>query len=151
MKYKIRVKEIMTRKPKFVEPNTSIGKAARIMARNKIGSVLVIDKGVLVGILTEGDILRRAFIKNKSPTKTKVKEIMTKNPIIVSPDDDIEKAAKIMSHKGVRRFPVVEDGAVIGLVSEKDLLKVEPSIIDVLIEKLKIREPSFKITYHIRD
>ena len=151
MKYRIRVKEIMTRKPKFVEPNTSVGKAARIMARHKIGSVLVIDKGVLVGILTEGDIIKRAFIKNKSPTKTKVKEVMTKSPLTISPDDDIGKAASIMNKKGIRRFPVVKEGKVVGLVSEKDLLKIEPGIIDVLIEKLKIREPSFKITYYPRD
>ncbi len=150
MKYRIRVREIMTRKPIFVSPDTSIGKAARLMAKRKIGSILVLDKGVLVGIVTEGDILKRAFIKNKSPTKTKVKEIMTRKPITVNPNDDLSKVAQIMNKKGIRKFPVVDNGKVVGYLSEKDLLKVEPGIIDVLIEKLKIREPSLKLTYYPR-
>ena len=150
MRYRIRVKDIMNKKPIVVSPEASIGKAARLMARHKIGSVIVVDKGVIVGILTEGDILRRAFIKNKSPTKTKVKDIMTKNPITLSVDDDLSKVANIMNKKGVRRFPVVSEGKLVGYLSEKDLLKIEPSIIDVLLEKLKIREPAFKLTYALR-
>ncbi|MCD6547537.1 MAG: CBS domain-containing protein [Nanoarchaeota archaeon] len=150
MRYRIRVKDIMNKKPIVVSPEASIGKAARLMARHKIGSVIVVDKGVIVGILTEGDILRRAFIKNKSPTKTRVKDIMTKNPITLSVDDDLSKVANIMNKKGVRRFPVVSEGKLVGYLSEKDLLKIEPSIIDVLLEKLKIREPAFKLTYALR-
>ncbi|MCD6575965.1 MAG: CBS domain-containing protein [Nanoarchaeota archaeon] len=150
MGYKIRAKEVMSRKPKFVSPDTSIAKAARLMARNKIGSVLVLDRGTLVGIVTEGDILRRAFIKNKHPTKTKVREIMSKKVLTISPNDDISAAAKLMNSKGIKRLPVVDGGRVVGILSEKDLLKIEPSIIDVLIEKLKIREPTFKLTYYPR-
>jgi CBS domain-containing protein len=111
---------------------------------------MVTEKGRLVGMITEGDILRKAFIKNKSPTKTKVWQIMTRKVVTIHPDDDLYHVTQLMNKKGIRRLPVIEDGQIVGYITEKDLLKVEPSILDVLIEKLKIRDPAVKLSYSLR-
>lgn len=150
VKYGIRVREIMTRKPVTINKEASIATAAKIMTQNRVGSLIIIDKGKLSGIITEGDILRRAFIKNKSPTKTKVWQIMTKDVVTAHPDDDLYHLTQIMNNKGIRRLPVVENEKVVGYITEKDLLKIEPSLLDVLIEKLKIKEPNVKLSYTLR-
>jgi CBS domain-containing protein len=150
VRYGIRVREIMTRRPITITPESSIAVAAKLMRKNHVGGLIVIDKGRLAGVITEGDILGRAFIKNKSPTRTKVGQIMTRDVTTVHPDVDLYNVTQLMNSKGMRRLPVVEDGQVVGYVTEKDLLKVEPGIMDVLIEKLKVKDPTMKLTYTLR-
>lgn len=142
----------MSRKPIGIDIDASIASAAKIMEKNNISGLIVWDKEKkLAGIITEGDLIRRAFLKKKSPTRTKVKEIMTKKVITVGPDDDIYKLVQLMNQKGIRKIPVVEDKKVVGYVTEKDLLKVEPELLDVLIEKLKVKCPEeFKLSYLIK-
>ncbi len=147
MKYKIPVKEIMATKPIFTKPNSNSLSAARLMAKHDISFLPVVEDKILIGLITEGDILKRVFIKNKNPKKIKVKEIMTKKPISVSPDDDVSKVAELMNTEKITKMPVTEGGKLLGCLTEKDLLKIEPGIIDVLFERLKLREPSLKITY----
>jgi len=150
VRYGIRVREIMTRRPITINKEASIGAAAKTMRQNHVGGLMVTEKGRLVGMITEGDILRKAFIKNKSPTKTKVWQIMTRKVVTIHPDDDLYHVTQLMNKKGIRRLPVIEDGQIVGYITEKDLLKVEPSILDVLIEKLKIRDPAVKLSYSLR-
>lgn len=147
MKYKIPVKEIMSIKPIVTKPNSSSLSAARLMAKHDISFLPVVEDKILVGLITEGDILKRVFIKNKNPKKVKIEEIMTKKPISVSPDDDVSTVAELMNSEKITKMPVTEGGKLLGCLTEKDLLKIEPGIIDVLFERLKLREPSLKITY----
>jgi len=150
VKYGIRVREIMTRKPITINKETNIRTAAKIMREKHIGGLMVIDKGKLSGMITEGDILVRAFLKNKNPRKTKVWEVMTRNVITVNPDTDLYHVTQLMNKKDLKRLPVVEGDRVVGYLTERDLLKIEPSLLDVLIEKLRIKEPTVKIAYTLR-
>lgn len=147
MKYKIPVSEVMSHKPITISPNSQVLSAAKLMVKKDISFLPVVEGRLLVGLITEGDILRKVFVKKKNPKKTKVKDIMVKNPISVSPDDDVSTVAKLMNEKEITKMPVAEGGKIVGCLTEKDLLKVEPGIIDVLFERLKLREPSLKITY----
>ncbi len=147
MKYKIPVKEIMSTKPVSTKPDADSLSAARLMAKHDISFLPVVEDNILIGLITEGDILKRVFIKNKNPKKVKIKDIMTKKPISVSPGDDVSTVAGLMNSKKITKMPVTEGGKLLGCLTEKDILKIEPSIIDVLFEKLKLREPSLKITY----
>ena len=147
MKYRIRVKEIMASKPITINVEDDVLKAAKKMAKNDISFLPVEEDKILMGIITEGDILKRVFIKNKNPKKVKVKDVMTKKPKFVSPDDDVSKVAEMMNKEKITKMPVTEGGKIVGCMTEKDLLKLEPGIIDVLFEKLKLREPALKITY----
>lgn len=102
-------------------PDLTVSEAARVMLEQGIGSMGVIDQGRLVGIFTERDALRIAALEADSSTVT-VGAFMTPEPDALSPDVDVDDAAEWLLATGYRHLPVVEDGALIGVVSIKDVL-----------------------------
>ncbi|HPU44146.1 MAG TPA: CBS and ACT domain-containing protein, partial [Dictyoglomaceae bacterium] len=126
------VKMRMTKDPISVSPDTSILEAWKIMQNSQVRRLLVIDKGKLVGIVTERDLRSvspsRAtslsiFEINYLLEKLKVKEAMTSNPITVDADAPIEEAALIMKNNKVSALPVIEEGKVVGIITESDIFR----------------------------
>ncbi|MBI4173933.1 MAG: CBS domain-containing protein [Candidatus Aenigmarchaeota archaeon] len=134
----VKVKEIMKRHVVTVSPTISVKDAATIMTNNRIGSVILVDKGRPVGIVTTEDITT-VVAKGKDPKKLKVKDIKKERFITVVPEEDILKISRIMVKEGVKRVPVVKDGKLEGIVTDKELLLTSPELIDILSEKLKAR------------
>jgi CBS domain-containing protein len=110
-----------------VGPDETVYAAIKKMAEKNIGSVLVMDGATLVGIFTERDYARNVVLKGKSSPQTLVRDIMATQVACVEPDDTVEECMALMTDKRVRHLPVVEDGAVVGIISIGDLVK---SIID---------------------
>jgi CBS domain-containing protein len=104
---------------------TSVADAARMMKSHKVGAILVVDDGRLVGIFTERDGLYRVIAEQRDVRKTLLSEVMTPNPQSVHPDDPFPRALHMMHAGGFRHVPVVEDGAAIGMVSARDALGPE--------------------------
>jgi CBS domain-containing protein len=144
MRYGITAREAMTKHPVTIRPGVSVVNAVQRMLKENVGSLLVIEDKKLVGIVTEKDILIKVIAQQMDPKKTKVREVMTKDVITIAPDTDLYEIAKLMNEEDIRRLPVIEGGKLVGLITEKDLLKIEPSLLDVLIERMKIREPEIK-------
>ncbi len=126
------VKMRMTKDPISVSPDTSILEAWKMMQNSQVRRLLVMDKGKLVGIVTERDLRSvspsRAtslsiFEINYLLEKLKVKDAMTSNPIIVDADAPIEEAALIMKNNKVSALPVIEDGKVVGIITESDIFR----------------------------
>jgi len=136
---RLKVRDVMTTDLAKVTPNTTLQQAAKKMKEYRVGNVLVVEDGKLVGIVTEMDIVRKAVAKNKSP-KTKVKEIMTNPVIFVSPDDEIMHISDKMLMNNITRLPVVdlEKKEVVGIVTMKDILRVLPSFLLDKIEWLRV-------------
>jgi CBS domain-containing protein len=151
MRYGIRVKDIMARKPLSVMEDDSLCKVAKVLTDSKRGAVTVLDhSGNLVGIVTATDLVTKALSKRKNPEKTIVKDIMSSKILSFSPEDDISFVANKMNEKGVRRAPVLdEQKRVVGYISERDLLSIQPRLLDLLMEKLRLREPSLKLRYRV--
>jgi CBS domain-containing protein len=125
----MRVKEIMTKELIYVKPDTSVVEAAKRMKSANIHAVLVVQEGKLVGIVVDRDLVLKVLAEGLDPAETRIREIMTKDPITVEPETDVIEAAKLMREHRVSRLPVVEqDGRVIGIVSEVDF----PTIISKL-------------------
>ncbi len=124
------VKEIMTTDVKTVSPHSTVQEAAVLMAEMGIGSLIVVKKEMLAGILTEGDIMREVVAKNKTPSKTKVEEVMTKEVVVVGPDTHIEDAANAMTEKKVKRLPVVTENQLVGIVSAMDIVAAQPKMME---------------------
>jgi len=98
--------------------------AARLLYRHNIGALPVSGAdGRLRGIVTDRDIVLRCVAAENDPSVTPVKEIMTKNVVSVSPNDDVRVATRIMAAEQVRRLPVISDGKVVGMISLGDLAK----------------------------
>ena len=144
MKTGVRVLDAMTKEPVVVDPELSLERCAKIMLQHGVGGVVVKDKGVLKGIVTEKDFVEKVVAKGLDPKKSRVKDVMKKSVVSIEPDKDIHDAIIRMRDNDVRRLPVVHDGKLVGLLTEKDILKIEPSLFELLVEKFRLREEAGK-------
>jgi CBS domain-containing protein len=121
-----KVSDILTRKGASavaVPPDTKVIDALRIMAEKNIGSVLVMDGGEFLGIITERDYSRKVALKGKSSIDTRVSEIMSSDLPPVKPSDTVDYCMQLMSNKNIRYLPVFENNQLTGLVSMSDVVK----------------------------
>src|SRR5436305_507743 len=103
-------------------PDALVRDAARAMADRQVGSVLVVQRGKLVGIFTERDCLVRVLAAGVDPDTTELAAVMTRSPITITPDRLLVNALHRMHENGFRHLPVVKDGIPIGMVSVRDAL-----------------------------
>jgi CBS domain-containing protein len=102
----------------------SVGEAARVMQRNRSGAIMVVEGERLIGIFTERDALFRVLAENRDQS-TPVREVMTRNPLSISPDKPFAEALRIMHEGRFRHVPVVENGRAVGMVSASDAMGPE--------------------------
>jgi CBS domain-containing protein len=102
-------------------PGASVSDACRLMAGQGCGSILVAERGRLVGIFTERDLVRRVLAPGLDPKLTLLAEVMTRDPDTIGPNEPVDEAVRRMDEFGYRHLPVVEDGRVLGIVSVRDL------------------------------
>ncbi len=134
----ILVREVMSSKPRKGRPDMTVKEAAALMLREGVGSLVILEDGEPVGILTERDLLYKVVAVGKIPSRTRVENVMSSPVITVSPDSSVSVAAKRMSDLHMRRLPVVEDGKLIGMLTEKDMLRLSPSLIELTREWSRI-------------
>jgi CBS domain-containing protein len=106
-----------------VKSDDLVHDAIRLMADKGIGAVLVIDDGMLSGILSERDYARKIFLENRSSSTAKVSDIMTSDVITITSDHSINECMTMMTDNDFRHLPVVENQKVLGMVSIGDLVK----------------------------
>jgi CBS domain-containing protein len=106
-----------------VPPSVTVADAVAEMNRHRVGSILVIDAGRLVGIFTERDVLRRVVGAGLDPTRTLVSDVMTANVITIAPEASIEDTMIIFTEKRCRHLPVVDDGELVGAISIGDITR----------------------------
>jgi len=146
MKTGIKVCDAMTEKPVTVSSKTALQECAKLMNEQHVGSLLVKDKGEVIGIITEQDIVRKAVASAK-PATTTVATIMEENLIQISPEKDIFEALRVMRDYNIRHLPVADGNNFLGLITLKDILKIEPDLFDLLVEKFEIKEEERKPVY----
>jgi CBS domain-containing protein len=110
------------RKLVVAAPHTTVTEAARLMKEGKVGAVLVVEEGRLVGIFTERDALFRVIAPGLDPAKTELRGVMTRDPTTVAPDETFGYALLLMHERGFRHTPVVENGRPVGVVSARHAL-----------------------------
>lgn len=106
-----------------VRSSDSVEVALLLMRDNRVRSVLVIDDGILVGIVSQGDCAIKVLLPNSNAKQTIVSKIMTAKPLTVSLTNSLEECMAIMVHKHIRHLPVVEKNKVIGVISVGDIVK----------------------------
>ena len=131
----MKVKDIMSTEIASVNSDDSIERAAQLMKQYDVGSIPVCSQEKIIGIVTDRDIALRATAQGQSQQQT-VRDIMSSNPVVGSPDMDVHDAARIMSEKQIRRLPIVDQNNLVGIVALGDI-SVEPDLQDNAEEALK--------------
>lgn len=120
------VRQILDNKPAQVwtiSPRATVFEALQLMADKNIGSLLVVENGKLVGILSERDYARKVILQGRSSRNTTVGELMAETVFYVTPDQTVEDCMALMTDKRVRHLPVLKDGKLLGIVSIGDVVK----------------------------
>ncbi len=145
----VKVGDIMTRNFITANPKISIKDAAKLMTKKRVGSLILTEKEELKGILTEKDIIWALSKKSKKDlADVKAKDICTKKITTIKPSADITSAIKLMRKKKFRRLPVVLKKKVIGYLTLKDILRIQPELFEIAREHkalTEIKEESQKI------
>lgn len=144
MKTGIRVMDAMTSSLISIGAEESILKCTKTMIKEGVGSLVVVDGKKLLGIVTERDMLNKVIAKVVDIKETPVSKIMTKKPIYASPDLDLYDAIVLMRLENIRRLPVVDKGEVVGLLTHRDVLSIQPELYDIVIDSFNIRESERK-------
>jgi CBS domain-containing protein len=126
------IKELLT-----VDSKKPVLEALTIMAKYKIGALIVLDGAKMVGIISERDYAREIILEGKSSKDTKVEEIMSKKVLTLSAEDKLDKGLEIMTQKRIRHMPVMDGKELIGMVSQGDLVKEMISYQKELIKELE--------------
>ncbi|WP_121357476.1 CBS domain-containing protein [Flavisolibacter nicotianae] len=119
-----------------ISPDHSVYDALELLEEKNLGCLVVVENEKLIGVFTERDYARKVVLKGKSSKETPVREIMTGQPIVVTPTTSCEVCMQLMTEKFIRHLPVVENGQLIGLVSIGDLVRMTISDKDYLIDTL---------------
>jgi CBS domain-containing protein len=106
-----------------VRSGDMVVEALRQMRDNRVRSVLVIDDDVLVGIVTQGDCAIKVLLPGLDAKRTPVGQVMTRDPVTVKPDDQVEGCMAMMAARGFRHLPVLHAGKVVGVISIGDVVK----------------------------
>ena len=116
------VAEVMSRKVRTLRPRDRTFDALQLMIKHNFGSVVVVERGKLAGIITERDIVRK-ITKSFDYLNRPLSETASKPVVTISPNTPTWQAFELMLKKNIRRLPVMNNGHVVGIVTERDLFK----------------------------
>jgi CBS domain-containing protein len=123
-----KVADVMTPNPQTIEPSTPVIEAARLMAKEDIGPVPIVDGDRVIGILTDRDIATRVVAEGKDPQSTTAGDVASKQLVTIDPEQDLDEAARLMAQHQVRRLPVCEeDGRLVGILAQADVAAEAPA------------------------
>jgi CBS domain-containing protein len=121
-----------------VDSDSTVDAAINKMIERNIGAILVMKDGEFVGVFTERDVLKCWVDKGKiSYDKVKISDVMSKDLIVIKPDDELDYVMTIMTNKRIRHLPVVDHGKIIGLVSIRDVVKFHVGNLEAEVHYLK--------------
>jgi len=134
------VREAMSSPVITVWENDSVADAAGVMKEHRIGAIIVHGgDSQPVGIVTMRDLVYRVIAEGRSPSEIKVKEVMSSPLMTVEPEASLEEAMEMMNRNNVRRLGVVYRGSLEGVISDKDIIRIMPTVIEIVRERSKIQ------------
>jgi len=146
MKIGIKVGDIMGREIVSAKPDMKVKECAKLMNQKRAELVVIKNKGAIQGVLAEKDIIW-ALTKSKNINNLKVKDIMVKKVVSIEPDKDLYEALLKMKSKKVKWLPVMNKSNVIGMLTLKDILQIEPSLVEIAMQRVRTEEEALREKY----
>ncbi|MDI6826278.1 MAG: CBS domain-containing protein [Candidatus Aenigmarchaeota archaeon] len=134
------VKQAMVKNVLMINPDATIRDAARIMSQQRVGSLVVLEKGKLVGIITELDIIWKVVAGELDPKATLVRDVMTKKVVTIRADQTLEDATHLMVENNIKKLPVLEDDKIVGIITATDVISIQPKLIESLAMLMLFKE-----------
>jgi CBS domain-containing protein len=119
----MKIEKLMTRNVITLPADASVYDAVKLMNKNKIGCLVVVDNSHIVGILTERDLLERVLEKCRNPKETRISEIMTRHVITGKPNMELSEATEVMFKNKVKKLPIIEKNRLVGIVTLTDIAR----------------------------
>ena len=127
-----KVGEFMKKDLIQVTPETSVRKVAEVMAKKHVSSAVVCTNKKLVGIITEKDLARKIVAKGLNADEALAKDIMTTDLLTIEPETNLYDAMLKLNKKKVTHLPVVSNGKIVGIITSMDILRTQPSYMEIL-------------------
>jgi signal-transduction protein with cAMP-binding, CBS, and nucleotidyltransferase domain len=127
-----KVGEFMSREVMTLPSDALIMDCAVKMSEERIGCLVIKKDGKIEGIVTEQDLARKVMAKGVNPGEIKVEEIMNKKIISIEPEKDLYDAVLLMGNNEIKHLPVISKGKLMGIITSKDIIQIEPSLIELL-------------------
>jgi CBS domain-containing protein len=140
-----KVLDVMTNKPVMALKEMSLVEAAKLMDEENVNSLVIQENEKAKGIITDEDLVRKVIAKGLDPKKAKLKDVMSSDLIAIKSNKDIYDALILMRQNNIRQLPVVDNDKLVGFLTSKDILKLQPELFDIFAEKYEIREQNRKI------
>jgi len=103
-------------------PDDTVFEALQLLAEYEVGALMVMDQGKLVGVLSERDYTRKIALQGRNSKETRVRDIMTRDVLYVTPSTGTREAMALMSEKKIRHLPVLDGSTVVGMISIRDIM-----------------------------
>jgi len=138
METDIPIRDVMVQEVVKGNMNLNVMEAAKLMRKHDVDSIVVLNNGKPLGIVTEGDIINELVSKDIKPSTVKLKDIMTTPLITASPDNLLSDIAKKMVTERIRKIPVIDGGELVGIVAYVDIMSVSSERNSILAELIEI-------------
>ena len=138
----ISVKDSMVTEVITASPEQTVQEGADMMRRKDVGSLVICEGNKPVGMVTREDIVNKVTSRNKNASEVKLRDIMNSPVVSTTSSEDLGDAAKKMSKYGYERLPVIDDGKLVGIISDREVAKICPAAIEILRERLLIETPN---------
>lgn len=125
-KVSLKTMAVMVREVITIDENALVKEAVETMNKFEIGSIIAVKRSKATGIITERDLLKRIIAEGKSAKRTRVKEIMSKPLFFITPDTDVEEAARLMFAKKIKKLAVMDKNRLVGILSLTDIARSHP-------------------------
>ena len=131
------VKDIMAKKVISIDYDKTILDVCNKFKKHKLGSLVVIKSDIIVGIITERDVIERVIVEQKNPKKIRVEDVMSKNIITIHASAKIEQAAELMRKHKIKKLPVILNNEFVGIITVTDLANIMPNFTKTLADESK--------------
>lgn len=135
----LRVSDVMSPNVITLDTTASVLDAVSKIIEFNVGCVIVLNGADIVGIITKGDILRKAILPGLDPSATSVEKVMSYDVVTIGKYATLEDVSRVMSIKKVSKLPVVENGKLVGIITSTDIINTEPMMVGYLHELIKAR------------